>query len=514
MPTDTSFQFLTANDREQMLQGARRLTYLRGEVLFQENASQPDLLVLRRGWVRVDRKFKVQVDGEDQERDLAIARFGPDEVMGEIAFLTDQIARGTAVAEEEVEVEILDGGHINAMLAADQGFAARFYHSLAYFLGDRLLKIFPGMQLSEAGVGAAARSQRPRAGQLSERQFPPELVAGVQGFKSAMTTLTAELQKPNVDSKIAQRQVNAHCDALIDLLDRFTRDEALVDIGADDLLTFRNVADLSRGVGGYVLRETFPILMQSATIERAHEKPRGFAEDRDLLEKIEDNQPDGEGRLGPLIDSWFLGRPLCQARRNTLRQMTRYLRERIATASGSGPLRLTSLAAGTAREIFDLTAAASGRLSVTCIDRDADALVTNGDRAKALGFGQHITFIKADLLAIVENRTAVAVGQQDMIYGLGVCDYLTDEQVGKVIEWAHERLAAGGWLVLTNRDATGPDRALTQHILDWPIIYRSAEEFRDLLVSGFGGAPPDVEAEEAGLNLIGRCRKATWPGIT
>jgi len=55
--------------------------------------------------------------------------------------------------------------------------------------------------------------------------------------------------------------------------------------------------------------------MQSATIAHGYEKPRGYPEDRELLERIERNEPEGDGRLGPLIDQWFLGRPLCRARR-------------------------------------------------------------------------------------------------------------------------------------------------------------------------------------------------------
>jgi hypothetical protein len=46
------------------------------------------------------------------------------------------------------------------------------------------------------------------------------------------------------------------------------------------------------------------------------------------------------------------------------------------------------------------------------------------------------------------------------------------------------------------------------HILDWPLIDRSAEERRDLFrQSGFGMAPVRLELEPAGVASFAFCRK-------
>jgi hypothetical protein len=497
MPAD-AFEFLTDGDRKLLFDAARRQSYRRGEVLFREGDVQPDLYVLRRGLVRVERQY--------QGHGLAVARYGPGAVVGEVSFLGRQRAHGSVVAEEDVEVEILDGRHLQALLASDSGLASRFYHSLAVCLGERLLQIVPGIKLSEAFGGAGARPHLPRTGQLTERQFPPRLTAGLETFRAALVALPAALREGRLDPPEARRQVAAACEAVVALLNEFTRADDLVEIGMSDPLAFRDVPELARGVGGYVFRETFPFFMQSATIAQGYERPRGRPEDRDLLERIERNEPEGDGSLGPLIDEWFLGRPLCRARRNSLRAMTAFLREGVADAPG--PVRLTSLAAGTAREVFDLLAATSQPLYATCIDGDADALAADAGRARELGCADRITFLRADLSAVVAGQSSVALGPQHAIYGLGVCDYLTDEQVGALLDWIHDLLVPGGWTVLTNRDAVSPDRAFTEHILDWPVLHRTAEEFRGLLArSRFGGGAPELTREEAGVNLLARCRK-------
>src|SRR5262249_19030156 len=132
------FGKLLPADREFLFAGSRTATYHRGDVLFREGDKQPNLFLVSKGLVRVERVY--------EGHPLAVARYGPGEVLGEIAFLEQHEAFGSAVAEEEVEVKILDGAHIQSRLDSDSMFAARFYRSLAVCLGQRLRQITPGIQ--------------------------------------------------------------------------------------------------------------------------------------------------------------------------------------------------------------------------------------------------------------------------------------------------------------------------------------------------------------------------------
>jgi hypothetical protein len=252
---------------------------------------QPNLYLVRGGVVRVERNY--------QGRALAVARYGTGEILGEIAFLEQQPAFGSAVAEEKVDVIVLEGKHIQTLLEADSKFASRFYRSLAACLGRRLRQITPGIQLTEAFRDVA---RRPRLGQLSERQFPHDLTTGVTDFWTRMRAVDARLQEEQVAPANAAPEVKACCDTVVALLEHFTQDKtALLEIGMDDLLAFGDMADLARGVGGYVFRETYPFFTQSATLAQALEPSRSGAESHELLKRIERNQPEGEGRLGPSL---------------------------------------------------------------------------------------------------------------------------------------------------------------------------------------------------------------------
>jgi extracellular factor (EF) 3-hydroxypalmitic acid methyl ester biosynthesis protein len=469
MPVNT-LSFLTASDQQRLFEKAQHLVYHRGDPLFREGDPQPGLYVIRTGLVRVERQH--------QGQSLAVARYGAGDVVGEVSFLKQHKALGTVVAEEDVEADYLERSWLDHLLESDSAFAARFYHSLALCLGERLVQILPGLQLPEAFGGA--RPQAPRAGQLSAQQIPSALSAGVGLFRATLDAIATRLLREPPALAQAQQIVNATCDDLVHLLQRFTQADALEQIALQDLQAVREKADLARGVGGYVFRQTFPLFLQSATIAQAYAKESGRFVDRDLLERIETNEPEGDGDLGRLIDRWFLDLPLCRARRSQVREATAFLQQIASDASRPEPLRITSLSAGTATEVFHLLAATSRPVLATCIDNDPDALLYNAERARDLDCSEQITFLQVDLLAVVQGRAGGSLGLQHAIYGLGVCDYLTDDQVLALLNWAHEQLEAGGWLLLTSRDAGGRDRVFAEHILDWPIIWRTPEQLRAL----------------------------------
>jgi extracellular factor (EF) 3-hydroxypalmitic acid methyl ester biosynthesis protein len=464
-----AFQFLTEGDVELLLEGARHEKFQRGAELFQEGQMQINLYVIRKGLVRVDRRY--------QGEPLSVARYGIGEVLGEIAFLEQAPHFGTAVAEEEVEVEILQGQRLQALLASDSGLASRFFHSLACCLGERLRQILPGILTADS---PSQLRRLPRVGQVSESQLPPELTAGVAEFRSSLLGIAARVAQRQLPLAAAQLQVSSHCDSLVTLLDRSTQEEALTSIGMEDLLAFREMADIARGVGGFVFRETFSLFMQSASIAQGFDRARNPSEDREMLERIARNDAEGQGVLGPLIDRWFLDRPFCQAQRQVRPRMAALLRETAAEALAP-PVRITGLRVGTAQEVFALLAHSPLDLYVTCIGNDASTLLASAAHARQQGCADRITFLQADLGRLLHGQEHVALGGQQIIYGLGVCEHLGDADIRALLQWAHGLLSPGGFLLLSNFDLPSSDRAFLEHILDWSVTFRSRAAFRSLL---------------------------------
>lgn len=67
-----------------------------------------------------------------------VARLGTGEVMGEMSFVDSAPPSATVTAEPGCVVLALPKTEMEARLARDIGFAARFYRAMALFLADRL----------------------------------------------------------------------------------------------------------------------------------------------------------------------------------------------------------------------------------------------------------------------------------------------------------------------------------------------------------------------------------------
>jgi extracellular factor (EF) 3-hydroxypalmitic acid methyl ester biosynthesis protein len=68
-------------------------------------------------------------------------------------------------------------------------------------------------------------------------------------------------------------------------------------------------------------------------------------------------------------------------------------------------------------------------------------------------------------------------------------------------------LAPGGLLLATNVENSNPLRHGMQHLLDWPLIYRDAQDMRALSPGDANGQDVVVSSDATGVNLFIEVRK-------
>lgn len=124
------FEFLSEQEQEALLAGARVSNYSPGETVLQEGSVEPALYILLAGHARVERDHM----GAAVELNV----MDPGEIFGELSFLDSSGASASVVAESAVEVKILDGEQLLANLESAPELAAAFYKSLACVLAKRL----------------------------------------------------------------------------------------------------------------------------------------------------------------------------------------------------------------------------------------------------------------------------------------------------------------------------------------------------------------------------------------
>jgi hypothetical protein len=322
--------------------------------------------------------------------------------------------------------------------------------------------------------------------------MPASLIDAVEAFKTVMLESDRCLRGRAQSSDAVQVQVTAGCNHLEQALnEHIARDSALETM-----------------VGRFVFRETIPYFALGHFNDRALAKPRGYAGDYATIEMLYQDTPSGSGRLGPLIDRWTRNLPAARAVKNRRALLAQAIRG-VARFSGPGPITVTSLAAGPARELFDVIAAPGAPdVYATCIDIDAEALGYASQMAERLGVADQFTFAQDNVVRMAQGRGRTVLAPQRLIYSLGLTDYLEDALVVQLIDWAYDQLEPGGTLIIGNVVPAKPTRAFMEHILEWPLIDRSADDMRGLFArSRFGGAAVTLELEPAGVDLFASCTR-------
>ncbi len=327
-------------------------------------------------------------------------------------------------------------------------------------------------------------------------QIPATLTDAVEQFKSEMLALDRELLAGDDNETVTQLQLSAACTAVAD---DFRRHIARGGADEDEL-------------AAYMFRETFPYFSMSRLIDRSYVKPRGYAGDYLTIEMVYKNQAAGDRRLGRYIDRWFLDIPASCAVKNRRRLLADTIAELAGTKAtrAGAPLHVTSIASGPARELFDVLADHPGiDLHATCLDVDAEALAYAKAAACRARATERFRFVRANAVKVALGRDDIELREQDLVYTIGLIDYLRDDLVVALLDWIHDRLRPGGTIIVGNFDVANPCKPFMDHLLEWRLIHGSAADLEALFRrSKFATAPFQVRTEGTGINLFASTQRA------
>ncbi|WP_437725370.1 cyclic nucleotide-binding domain-containing protein [Sorangium sp. So ce861] len=482
----TGFEFLTQDDERLLLEKSTCVTYRPGEQILEEGSRRQGIFIVRSGLVGVE----VAHLG----RGVALRQLGPGAIFGEMSFLESAAASASVVAREECTLDVIEGPYVHSLLASVPGLAARFYQSLAIMLAQRLREntaMLPPLLVED--VPQVNRFHAARTGQAGTNNIPPKLIDTVEQFKFEMMIADRMVKEAKHPEAEIQEKVSAACQTIVSALREHIERER----------------HLEKGIGAYVFRETFSLFMLSRTVDRCYTKPRGYAGDFYTIEMMYNDEPAGDGRLGRFIDHWGLELEACRAVKNRRGVLSRALRE-ACRVHGHGQVLVTSLASGPARELFDLFAEGGEPpdIKATCIDIDNQALAYAAGIAEELGVMDRFSFAQDNVVRLAHGRGRTVLKPQHMIYSIGLTDYLRDDLVVSLLNCMHDKLLPGGIAVVGNFGVNNPSKAFMDHVLEWELIHRSADDLKTLFArSKFGSTPVEVRAEEAQVNLFAFCTK-------
>ena len=260
----------------------------------------------------------------------------------------------------------------------------------------------------------------------------------------------------------------------------------------------------------YLFKEIFPYFMRSRFAERIYYKPKGYASDFMTVEMVYRNEPDGDGKLGRLVDEWCLRSKAAQAIRDRRRLLAGQLRDIAATRRQQDGIRFMSLACGSGRELFDFLDGYdfSEKIEAFCVDIDIDALHFIARVVDTFPHRAAIRLMHENIVKWSLGRVKHDLGLFDCIYTTSLADYLDDRLFKSFINRCHKHLQPDGILVLCNF-APNPDQLFMNNILQWPLICRTSDQLRQLFAETRFGNDIEIHTEAGGVDYLVRAtRKA------
>lgn len=206
------------------------------------------------------------------------------------------------------------------------------------------------------------------------------------------------------------------------------------------------------------------VLREDPYLAHCFAKPRGYPGDAALIDIIYDRQlPQDVAPRGAEMFNITTAFPTSEAVR-----LRREHAEQVVTEAWRAGKRILSLACGHFREGDSLIGEDLG--NVVVVDQDPLSLAV-----VARNHGTRITCAEANVFSYL--RSAAARGERfDLIYTLGLTDYLDDRAMRLLHRMMKACLEPGGTILLANFYTHIIATGWMEAVMDWDLIYREEED--------------------------------------
>ena len=256
-----------------------------------------------------------------------------------------------------------------------------------------------------------------------------------------------------------------------------------------------------------------PFLEQSWCFSRALHKPRGYPGDAELLSVMYDNVPMANGFAG-YVDLYFLSTTLAYGIRDRLRCAKTFLIEEFERRHGD--LSVLNVACGPVREYEGgIEHPDNVNVHITCLDSDAETLQYVESRSSTGAFGDlDINCVCYNALRTSSTqRNIQKFGQPDIIYSIGLCDYIPDKHLVPMLQGWRETVNDRGVVYVAFKDTRRYSHTIYQWYTDWNFYLRNEENCRSLFEqAGYDMYGLKMTRDTTGsiFNFIGRKKKPAF----
>lgn len=257
----------------------------------------------------------------------------------------------------------------------------------------------------------------------------------------------------------------------------------------------------------YTERVLTPEFLVAPISRRAYEKPLGYPGDFGFMNYIYQWASEGDTLYERLVHRLGLEIGHCIVAR--MRAMEQAISDAVGRKPSGSEVHIANVGAGPAQEIQEYLRqhSPSRPIRFTLIDQQKEALDYAYDRIYPLcvaGPGDvRVSCLHISFMDMLKKRGAFApLGQQDLIYSIGLVDYLPLSRARKLVATLYRHLVPGGTLVVGNmRNTVEGTFWPIEVICDWSLIYRDEADML-AMADGLGAVGVEVTTDSTGQVLL------------
>ncbi|HVJ22008.1 MAG TPA: hypothetical protein VM686_41670 [Polyangiaceae bacterium] len=270
------------------------------------------------------------------------------------------------------------------------------------------------------------------------------------------------------------------------------------------------------GLREYSHRHLHSFAMQAPLMHRARHKPLGYPGDYEVMNGIYGRHFSGPTLFAKALNVAFAAMPTAEAVRKRKDLIKAKLDQLLDSVPAGKPVRILSIAAGPAQEVFELLQERreiTSPIEIVLFDQDKRALSYSYGRLKRLVSSRWpglVTLVHLhDSIKRLLRGSSVFSGQGafDVVFASGLFDYLQLLTAVSLSRNLYSLVAPGGKLYIGNMVPSNQSRWLMELHLDWFLVYRERSELLELARMAAPDAKIQLLDEETGVNpfvAIGR----------
>lgn len=259
-----------------------------------------------------------------------------------------------------------------------------------------------------------------------------------------------------------------------------------------------------------------PELLHGPIWHQAYTKPLGYPGDHLVMDYVYSWKDEGETLYAKLIHRLGLDTLECVATRMTMVQQK--IGQELNRFEGGRAMRITNLACGTAQEIVNILKVPELQTSVcfSLIDQDERALKRAYEGAYPSVARQSrnvdLNLYQSSFTDLMKGgKLSRDLPPQDMIYTIGLFDYLKDRRCQKLTRSLYDKLRPGGLLLIGNIKRSSDSGIWGAEIgVDWSMYYRTESEMRKM-VEGLPHESLEIQTDRTNRIYLLALRKPQTP---